>query len=134
MANILIVDNTSMEREALSSLLKQGDMVVNDIYEAGNVSECLNVLSCGKTISLVLSSTDLADIDIAELVTTVRNKRRFVPILMASAADREVALGDVLSAGAIDVVTMPCSPEQLQEKVVRLACEFKCIYCGNCKQ
>ena len=134
MANILIVDNTPAEREAFSRLLMQGDMVVNDIYEAGNVSECLNVLSCGKTISLVLSSTDLADIDIADLVTTVRSKRRFVPILMASAADREVALGDVLSAGAIDVVTMPCSPEQLQEKVVRLACEFKCIYCGNCKQ
>lgn len=134
MANILIVDNTPTEREVLSRLLMQGEMVVNDIYEAGNVSECLNVLSCGKTISLVLSSTDLADIDIAELVTTVRSKRRFVPILMASASGGEEALGDILSAGAIDVVTMPCTPQQLQEKVVRLACEFKCTYCGNCKQ
>ena len=134
MANILIVDNTPAEREAFSRMLMQGNIAVNDIYEAGNVSECLNALSCGKTISLVLSSTDLTDIDIAELVTTVRSKRRFVPILMVSAAGREEALGDVLSAGAIDVIKMPCSPEQLQEKVVRLSCEFRCIYCGNCKQ
>jgi PleD family two-component response regulator len=112
----------------------QGDMVVNQIYEAGGIEECANVLACGKAVSLVLSSIDMPDTSPSELIAKIRSKRRFVPILIASSNGRDELPGDVLSAGAIDFVTTPCSAERLQEKVVRLACEFKCIYCGNCKQ
>ena len=72
--------------------------------------------------------------DGAEFVKTVRAKRRFVPILLASDEGNEKVIGDLSSAGAIDFIKMPFTPEQLQEKAVHLACELKCTYCGNCKQ
>jgi CheY-like chemotaxis protein len=134
MANILIVSNSPAERSTISSMLMQVGMTVNEIYEAGNSIECLDVLSSGKAVNLILSNIDLPDTNSVEFIKTVRTKRRFVPILMSHAEGDEEIIANLLSAGAIDSIKMPFTPDQLQEKVVRLACEFKCIYCGNCKQ
>ena len=134
MANILIVDNSPAVRKTISSMLMQVDITVNEIYEAGDCIECLEVLSLGKTVNLILSSMSLPDIGSSEFIKTIRTRRRFVPILMTHAEGNEEISGNVLSEGGIDTIKMPFTPEQLQEKVVRLACEFKCIYCGNCKQ
>jgi two-component system chemotaxis response regulator CheY len=134
MANILIVDNSPNVRRAISSMLMQSDLAVNEILEAGDGIESLAVLSSGKTVNLIFSNIDLPDMDSAEFIKNIRTKRRFVPILLACDEGNEEIIGKLSTAGAIDFISMPCSPAQLQEKLVRLACELKCIYCGNCKQ
>jgi two-component system, chemotaxis family, chemotaxis protein CheY len=134
MANILIVDNSPDVRRAISSMLMEADLAVNEILEAGDGIESLAVLSSGKTVNLIFSNIDLPDMDSAEFIKNIRTKRRFVPILLACAEGDEEIIGKLSTAGAIDFISMPCSPAQLQEKLVRLACELKCIYCGNCKQ
>jgi len=115
-------------------MLMQADLAVNEILEAGDCSESLAFLSPGKTVNLILSNIDLPDTDSVEFIKKIRTKRRFVPILMACAEGNEEVIAELSSAGAIDFITVPFTPEQLQEKVARLACELKCIYCGNCKQ
>src|SRR5689334_6652755 len=121
MANILIVANSPGARRAISSMLMEANLAISEILEAGNGTESLAVLSSGATVNLILSTSDLPDMDSAEFVKTVRNRRRFVPILLASAEGNDEIPGSLLSSGAIDVITMPCTDEQLQEKVVRLA-------------
>jgi two-component system, chemotaxis family, chemotaxis protein CheY len=134
MANVLIVDNSPSARRAISSMLMQADLAVNEILEAGDGVESLAVLSSGKTVNLIFSNIAIPDMESAEFIKTIRTKRRFVPILLATAEGNEEIMGNLSTAGAIDFIRMPCTPAQLQEKVVGLACELKCIYCGNCKQ
>ena len=53
MANILIVDNSPNVRSAVSSMLMQADLAINEILEAGNGIESLAVLSSGKIVNLI---------------------------------------------------------------------------------
>jgi DNA-binding NtrC family response regulator len=134
MANILIVNNHPTLRGAFAGMLTLSGITANEIWEVGDITESLNLLSQGKMVNLIVFNADLFDNSSIEFIKTLRTKRRFVPILITFTEGDEEIIGDAVSAGAIDFIKMPFTPEQLQVKAVRLACELKCIYCGNCKQ
>lgn len=107
---------------------------VAQVYEAADGDECFDLFSQGKIINLVLVHADPKLIPIADLVRSIRARRRFLPVLVVLAGGTRDDVSEVASLGGVDILETQFAPWQLHRKVVQLACEFECTYCGNCKQ
>lgn len=118
MANILIVDDSSTMRKIISRSLRQAGLSVDDILEAGDGIEGLNVLqTSGKTINLILSDINMPNMDGLEFVKAVRANGYDMPIVMITTEGGEDVIAEALASGAKDSIKKPFTPEQLSEKL-----------------
>ena len=118
MANILIVDDSSTIRKIISRSLRQAGLPVDDILEAGDGIEGLNVLqTCGKTVGLILSDINMPNMDGLEFVKGVRANGYSMPIVMITTEGGEDVIAEALASGAKDSIKKPFTPEQLNEKL-----------------
>jgi two-component system chemotaxis response regulator CheY len=118
MGNVLIVDDSSTMRKIISRSLRQAGLAVDDILEAGDGIEGLNVLSTsGKTINLILSDINMPNMDGLEFVKQVRANGMSMPIVMITTEGGEDVLNQALQNGASDSIKKPFTPDQLNEKL-----------------
>lgn len=118
MANILIVDDSSTMRKIISRSLRQAGLTVDDILEAGDGIEGMNVLqTSGKTINLILSDINMPNMDGLEFVKAVRGNGYTMPIVMITTEGGEDVIAEALASGAKDSIKKPFTPEQLSEKL-----------------
>ena len=118
MANILIVDDSSTMRKIISRSLRQAGLPIDDILEAGDGIEGINVLqTSGKTINLILSDINMPNMDGLEFVKAVRANGYSMPIVMITTEGGEDVIADALSSGAKDSIKKPFTPDQLNEKL-----------------
>lgn len=118
MANILIVDDSSTMRKIISRSLRQAGLPIDDILEAGDGIEGINVLqTCGKTINLILSDINMPNMDGLEFVKAVRANAFSMPIVMITTEGGEDVIAEAVSSGAKDSIKKPFTPEQLNEKL-----------------
>ncbi|KAF0219428.1 MAG: two-component system chemotaxis family response regulator [Geobacteraceae bacterium] len=116
MGNVLIVDDSSTMRKIISRSLRQAGLAVDDIYEAGDGIEGLNVLG-GNKVSLILSDINMPNMDGLEFVKQVRAGGNKVPIVMITTEGGEDILKEAITNGASDSIKKPFTPEQLNEKL-----------------
>jgi two-component system chemotaxis response regulator CheY len=116
MPNILIVDDSSTMRKIISRSLRQAGLAVDEIFEAGDGVEGLNVLS-GKTVDLVLSDINMPNMDGLEFIKQVRASGKSVPIVMITTEGGEDILKEAISSGASDSIKKPFTPDQLGQKL-----------------
>lgn len=118
MANILIVDDSSTMRKIISRSLRQAGLPVDDILEAGDGIEGINVLqTSGKTVNLILSDINMPNMDGLEFVKAVRANGYTMPIVMITTEGGEDVIADAIASGAKDSIKKPFTPEQLSEKL-----------------
>lgn len=117
MANILIVDDSSTMRKIISRSLRQAGLSVDEIYEAGDGIEGLNVLASGKTVHLILSDINMPNMDGLEFVKTARGNGNTTPIVMITTEGGEEIIKEAIESGASDSIKKPFTPDQLQEKL-----------------
>jgi two-component system chemotaxis response regulator CheY len=117
MANILIVDDSSTMRKIISRSLRQAGLQVDEVFEAGDGIEGLNVLASGKTVHLILSDINMPNMDGLEFVKMVRANGNTVPIVMITTEGGEEIIKEALDSGASDSIKKPFTPDQLQEKL-----------------
>jgi two-component system chemotaxis response regulator CheY len=118
MGNVLIVDDSSTMRKIISRSLRQAGLAVDDILEAGDGIEGLNVLSTsGKTIHLILSDINMPNMDGLEFVKQVRANGLAMPIVMITTEGGEDVLNQAMQNGASDSIKKPFTPDQLNEKL-----------------
>jgi two-component system chemotaxis response regulator CheY len=118
MGNVLIVDDSSTMRKIISRSLRQAGLAIDDILEAGDGIEGLNVLSTsGKTINLILSDINMPNMDGLEFVKQVRANGMSMPIVMITTEGGEDVLNQALQNGANDSIKKPFTPDQLSEKL-----------------
>jgi two-component system, chemotaxis family, chemotaxis protein CheY len=118
MANILIVDDSSTMRKIISRSLRQAGLPIDDILEAGDGIEGINVLqTSGKTINLILSEINLPNMDGLEFVKAVRANGYSMPIVMITTEGGEDVIAEAMASGAKDSIKKPFTPEQLGEKL-----------------
>lgn len=115
MANILIVDDSGTMRKIISRSLRQAGLPVEDIHEAADGFEGLNVLDSGKKIGLVLSDINMPNMDGIEFVKQVRSTGSTVPIVMITTEGGDEIIAEAISCGALSSIKKPFTPEQLQE-------------------
>lgn len=117
MANILIVDDSSTMRKIISRSLRQAGLPVDEIFEAGDGIEGLNVIASGKTINLILSDINMPNMDGLEFVKAVRANGYGMPIVMITTEGGEDVIAEAMASGAKDSIKKPFTPEQLNEKL-----------------
>jgi two-component system chemotaxis response regulator CheY len=116
MANILIVDDSSTMRKIISRSLRQAGLAVDEIFEAGDGVEGLNVLA-GKKVDLILSDINMPNMDGLEFIKMVRANGNPVPIVMITTEGGEDIIKEAISSGASDSIKKPFTPDQLNQKL-----------------
>lgn len=116
MPNILIVDDSSTMRKIISRSLRQAGLAVDEIFEAGDGIEGLNVLGC-KNVDLILSDINMPNMDGLEFIKQVRANGKTVPIVMITTEGGEDIIKEAISNGASDSIKKPFTPDQLGQKL-----------------
>ena len=113
---ILIVDDSEMNREILSSLL--GDEF--DILEAADGKECISVIrKYGRDIALVLLDIVMPEMDGFEVLEFM-NKHEWIddiPVIMISSEDSAASVKKAYEMGVSDYINRPFDVEVVHRRV-----------------
>lgn len=113
---ILIVDDSEMNREILSSIL--GDEF--DILEAADGKECISVIrKYGRDIALVLLDIVMSEMDGFEVLEFM-NKHEWIddiPVIMISSEDSAASVKKAYEMGVSDYINRPFDVEVVHRRV-----------------
>jgi two-component system chemotaxis response regulator CheY len=116
MANILIVDDSSTMRKIISRSLRQAGLPVDEIFEAGDGIEGLNVVG-GKSVDLILSDINMPNMDGLEFIKQLRAGGSSIPVVMITTEGGEDIIKEAINCGASDSIKKPFTPDQLSQKL-----------------
>ena len=117
MHKLLIVDDSSTMRRIFKRILRQADVPVGDIVEAGSAVDGLACLKSHPDIGLVLSDLNMPEMDGVEFVKAVRTRRDKLelPVIVVGAESGRAEVDTALAVGANAYVLKPFTPESLRE-------------------
>jgi two-component system, chemotaxis family, chemotaxis protein CheY len=120
-ADILVVDDSAAIRKILQRVLRQTDMVIGSIFEAGDGQEAIEVLKANR-IGLVLSDINMPKMDGLQLLATIKASPqwRHIPVVMITTEGGEVKVGEAVRLGAANYVRKPFTADQIKEKLFGL--------------
>jgi len=115
MANFLVVDDSSTMRKIIAKSLRQADLAVDQIWEAADGFEALEVLADGRNeVHLILSDINMPNMDGLEFVGTARRRGYRMPIEMITTEGGEDVLATAMQNGACASIKKPFTPEALR--------------------
>ncbi|GAB4156570.1 MAG: hypothetical protein Fur0037_24840 [Planctomycetota bacterium] len=125
--NVLLIDGSGDLMAAFGSGFWARDRV---IYAARTALEAYEAF-IGRDIHLVLTSDDLPDRDVAQVIATLRRQRRhsFLPIIVFTDEDGDDGRWE--RAGADHVIRKGRGAEQMQQRVEELIAEYRRNRPGN---
>ena len=123
--DVLIVDDSSVMRKIVERALRQADLDLDTVYEAGNGVEGLDLLST-KRVHLVLSDINMPSMDGLEFLRQMRSRNlaEGVPVVMITTESSEEHVKQAIQAGAQGYLRKPFTPEQVKERVLPLVTRF----------
>ena len=80
--DVLIVDDSAAIRKILQRVLRQAEVPIGDVFEAGDGIEALEALKTRSTVGLILSDINMPNMDGLEFVKAVRANGNLTPIVM----------------------------------------------------
>ena len=118
MLDVLIVDHSPGIRKILQRVLRQTEIPIGNVYEAGDGAEAIEALK-KHTIGLILSDIDMPNMDGLELLTKVRAEQAWqnLPIVMVSNEGAHAKVLEAVERGASGYVRKPFTAEQIKEKL-----------------
>lgn len=121
MLDVLIVDDSAAIRKILQRVLRQTDIPIGTVYEAGDGVEALATMH-QQAIGLVLSDINMPNMDGLELLTKLRAEPNWqrIPIVMVSTEGTHAKVLEAVEKGASGYVRKPFTAEQIKEKLVGL--------------
>ncbi len=116
--DILIVDDSAAIRKILQRVLRQAEVPLGEVFEAGDGVEALEMLK-NKPIGLVLSDINMPNMDGLELLSKMRAEHAWdkVPIVMVSTEGTQAKVLEAVERGASGYVRKPFTAEQIKEKL-----------------
>jgi two-component system, chemotaxis family, chemotaxis protein CheY len=119
--DVLIVDDSAAIRKILQRVLRQTEIPIGTVYEAGDGVEALETMR-RQTIGLVLSDINMPNMDGLEFLTKMRAEPIWnaIPVLMVSTEGTQAKVLEAVERGASGYVRKPFTAEQIKEKLVGL--------------
>ncbi|MFT7485997.1 MAG: two-component system chemotaxis response regulator CheY [Candidatus Paceibacteria bacterium] len=117
MNKLMIVDDSSTMRKIIKRVLRQAEVEVEIILEAGNGLEALEQLVANPDIALILSDVNMPEMNGIELVKKVREDRdkETLPIIMVTTEGGESMVSTAMTSGANGYVTKPFTPDTIRD-------------------
>lgn len=121
MLDVLIVDDSAAIRKILQRVLRQTEIPIGTVYEAGDGLEALETLR-RQSIGLVLSDINMPNMDGLEFLTKMRAEQTWhaIPVLMVSTEGTQAKVLEAVERGASGYVRKPFTADQIKEKLVGL--------------
>jgi two-component system chemotaxis response regulator CheY len=119
--DVLIVDDSAAIRKILQRVLRQTEIPIGTVHEAGDGVEALAALN-QQSIGLVLSDINMPNMDGLEFLTKMRAEPRWqaIPVLMVSTEGTQAKVLEAVERGASGYVRKPFTAEQIKEKLAGL--------------
>ena len=121
MLDVLIVDDSAAIRKILQRVLRQAEIPIGTVYEAGDGVEALEMLK-KQTVGLILTEINMPKMDGLEFLTRVRAELAWqsLPIIMVSTEGTHAKVLEAVERGASGYVRKPFTAEQIKEKLAGL--------------
>jgi two-component system chemotaxis response regulator CheY len=119
--DVLIVDDSAAIRKILQRVLRQAEVPLATVYEAGDGAEALEILKTQK-VGLVLSDINMPKMDGLEFLTHLRAEPAWqkLPVLMVSTEGSQGKVLEAVERGASGYVRKPFTADQIKEKLAGL--------------
>lgn len=119
--DVLIVDDSAAIRKILQRVLRQAEMSIGEVYEAGDGVEALASLKDHK-VGLVLSDINMPNMDGLQLLSQIRASAEWknLPVLMITTEGSQNKVLEAVNLGASGYVRKPFTADQIKEKLVGL--------------
>ncbi|MCC6368102.1 MAG: response regulator [Bryobacterales bacterium] len=116
--DILIVDDSAAIRKILQRVLRQAELSVGEVIEAGDGVEALAALK-NRKVGLILSDINMPNMDGLQLLTQIRasHEHKNVPVLMITTEGSQNKVLEAVTLGASGYVRKPFTADQIKEKL-----------------
>jgi two-component system chemotaxis response regulator CheY len=119
--DVLIVDDSAAIRKILQRVLRQTDIPIGEVLEAGDGIEALKALN-DRHVNLILSDINMPNMDGLQLLAQLKanDKWKSVPIVMVTTEGGQGKVIEAVQLGAAGYVRKPFTAEQIKEKLTGL--------------
>lgn len=119
--DVLIVDDSTAIRKILLRMLRQTNLPLGDILEAGDGVEALAALRT-RPVNLVLSDFEMPNMDGFELLKALRasDPWKGLPVMMISTEGGEAKVKEAVQLGANGCLRKPFTAAHITEKLQML--------------
>ncbi|PID73058.1 MAG: two-component system response regulator [Desulfobacterales bacterium] len=114
--SVLLVDDSSTMRKIIGRSLRQAGLEFDNIYEASDGLEALEVLEA-KQVDIVLSDINMPNLDGISFLRekASRDAIKGIPVLMISTETGDDIIGEAKSLGAVGAIKKPFTPDKVNE-------------------
>jgi two-component system chemotaxis response regulator CheY len=118
MIDILIVDDSAAIRKILQRVIRQADIPIGNVIEAGDGKEALEALKT-QTVGLILSDINMPNMDGIEMLGHIKASETLknVPVVMVSTEGSQAKVLEAVQLGAAGYVRKPFNADQIKEKL-----------------
>jgi two-component system chemotaxis response regulator CheY len=119
--DILIVDDSAAIRKILQRVLRQADVDVGQVYEAGDGLEALETLKKHK-VHLVLADVNMPNMNGMQLLAEIKSDAELasVPVIMVTTEGSQSKVMEAAQLGAAGYIRKPFSADQIKDKISSL--------------
>jgi two-component system, chemotaxis family, chemotaxis protein CheY len=116
--DVLIVDDSAAIRKILQRVLRQTDLNLGDIKEAGDGTEAVEILK-DRTFGLILSDINMPQMDGLQLLARIKEMEHLknVPVIMVTTEGGQGKVMEAVQLGATGYVRKPFTADQIKEKL-----------------
>jgi len=114
--NVLLVDDSSTMRKIIGRSLRQAGIDFDNIFEAGDGLEALDVLEKEK-VDIILSDINMPNMDGISFLREKASRANIksIPVLMISTETGDDIIGEAKSLGAVGAIKKPFTPDKVNE-------------------
>lgn len=117
--NILIVDDSRSLRMVIKKLVENTSYFFENIYEAGDGVEALNILKDNK-INLVFTDINMPNMNGLDLIQNMKDQGYKVPIVVISTEGNQETVVQAIKNGAKGYIKKPFSAQLVEEQMEKL--------------
>jgi two-component system chemotaxis response regulator CheY len=116
--DVLIVDDSAAIRKILQRVLRQTELAIGEISEAGDGAEAVEILK-SRTFGLILSDINMPHMDGLQLLARIKEMPhlRNVPVIMITTEGGQGKVMEAVQLGATGYVRKPFTADQIKEKL-----------------